>query len=139
MAAALGLLHGHGEIDEEDWQLAGMVMDISAAARASVLATLAALRQRAEEARIRHRVKTERAVDDDTQARAFAAAQRQAVSHVTKHAGAEGCKRRCITQAIAGKYRVDVSIDEVISDALVREYLSVSSDGETYYPGKRTP
>ncbi len=139
VAAALGLLQGHVEIVEEDWQLAGVVMDVSATTRAGVVVTLAAVRERAEEARIRHRVKTERAVDDDSHARAFATAQRQAVNHIAKHAGSEGCRRRCITQAIAGKYRVGVSIDEVISDALAREYLSSSSDGETYFPGKRTP
>ena len=40
IAAALGLLHGHYEITEQDWTLAGTAIAVSDATRASVVAAL---------------------------------------------------------------------------------------------------
>lgn len=137
VAAALGLFNRHVRIDDADWQLAQTVMDVSAQTRADVVAALAEARELEVQQRALRHVITARAVDEDLAARAFAAAQRQAVNHVIKNA-CGGCSRRCITQAIASKYRAGVSVDEVITDAINRDYLTVS-ENVTYVAGKRKP
>jgi len=138
VAAALALLCGEIDVHEWSWQLAEAVMDVSNETRQMIVDTLAAGAARTEEARTKRRVSTELAVEEATAARAFAAAQRQVVNHVLKDA-CGGCKRRCISRAIAGKYRIGLSIDEVLADSVARDYLSVNMTDETYSAGKRTP
>jgi len=137
VAAALALLSGGVEVKDEDWQLAGVIMEVSAQTREQVAEALAELAQQGEHARASRAVHVQQRLDEDANARALAAAQRQAVAHVVKGVCPGGCKRRCVTQAIASKYRIAVSIDEVIANALARDLLVQTDD--VYMPGKRAP
>ena len=139
VAAALALLSGGIEVGDEDWQLAAEVMAISLATRDGVAAVLAEQAARRENGRAERAVRVQQRLDDDAEARAFAAAQRQAVNHVSKHAGVDGCKVRCITQAIAGKYRIGLSLDELLADALARNLMTLSRDGKLYFPNGSAP
>ena len=60
VAAALGLLDGRVEVNDDDWQLAGQVMTVSDATRGRVVEALA--RQRAEANRARGEDEADRAV-----------------------------------------------------------------------------
>jgi len=51
IAAALGILNGHYEVTEEDWELSGHLMRVSDATRGQVVATLAEKKRRANRAR----------------------------------------------------------------------------------------
>jgi hypothetical protein len=59
-ATALALLNGHAHVDDEDWRLAGIVMDVSDATRSSVAGTLRATVK--EQSAARGRADGERAV-----------------------------------------------------------------------------
>jgi hypothetical protein len=73
VATALGLLDQRAGVDEEDWQLAGVIMDVSDQTRAAVVTTLAATEKRRNTAR--GRAEAERAVMVD-EARDEAAVKR---------------------------------------------------------------
>lgn len=137
VAALLALLAGRLDITEDDWRLSGVVLDTSDRVRHSILA---AARDRAAEA---ERSATARvvgravAVATSEETRALNAWSFAIGRHVAKEACDGGCKRRCLTRAVPGKYRDHVTIDAAIDAATEAGWIVV--DGDTYRPGSSRP
>ncbi len=136
VAAALSILSRRMEISQEDWELAGIVMEISDQTRAHCIAMVKVKHEQKDIAWRNRQVETSRAISEAEEKRLFLGAQRQAVNHVIKHMEAEGCTRRCIHNAINSKYRA--GLDEVLADAVARQYLIDEGEGR-WMPGAKTP
>lgn len=138
VAAALAALHGRWAVDLEDWQLAGQVMAVSDATRAEIQAKLAeadAKRERSYAKRLSGRT---RLAADELVQHTFLRVQGVIVRHVERGKCAGGCKRRCITRAVASQDASVVSLDEVLSDAIARQLLDLDDATSIYTRGKGT-
>lgn len=109
VAAALALLHGDLVITEQWWEVAGMVMAVSARVRDDVQAELADAEDRKAMARGRYAHLQDtgrseaavRGVEADARRvwRAVHAHAEGLSAATSKHAPADGCTRRCVTLA----------------------------------------
>lgn len=134
VAASLGFLNGRLNISQEDWELAGTVMDISAATRAYCVQAVADSYEDKERANERRKVREHAAIDEDTAKRSFIAAQRQVISHVGRGKCDGGCNRTCMRSAIAGRHKGALSMDELLADAIARGMLAENEDGRFSVP-----
>lgn len=137
VAGLLALLAGRLDINTDDWRLAGVVLDTSDKVRGQIIA---AARERAAES---ERVQTARvigrniAMASNEEQRALDAWTKAIARHVAKDGCEGGCKRRCLTRAVPGKYRDHVTIDTAIDEAAALGWIIV--DGTTYRPGTSRP
>lgn len=121
VAAILAILDQRMDVNGEDWQLADLVMDTSRNVRRAVENTVTVAERRRIQAAADRHSEREIHVDNKREERAKASATRSVAKVVARHATTaahpEGCTRRCLTNAIAGKHRDFVSLDGVIADA----------------------
>ncbi len=147
-AALLASLDGHAlDVTEQDWHLAGMVMDASDEVADHLrrhLDGLDALRaEQADRRHARRAVVVASTAEADAEARALASASRSAARAVRRHhapggACAEaGCRRGCINQATAHKHRQVVSVDAIAGAAIEAGWIT-ERDGR-YWPGESRP
>lgn len=117
VSGLLAVLDGRAAITAEDWELSGVIWRTSCGVRDALVN-----RQR-HEAIERERVATKKhvarheAVAESEDDRALHSACRSVGRRVHSHAPThpEGsCPRRCVTQAISGKHRQLVTVDQVI-------------------------
>jgi hypothetical protein len=131
VAAALGLLDQRPEVSEEDWQLAGVVMDVSDRTRAAVVAALAAAEKRRNT--VRGRAEADRAVMVD-EARDEAAVKRvkrvilRRLDAVGEEGETDGLLRHAVTSRDRGYAAealarlVDDGIVDVVQSGRVARY-----------------
>lgn len=122
----------------DTWALAGMVLDHSRAVLDHVTAHKAAAQHDEARRRTGAAVAAVLATEDATERRALEACVRSAGRVIRRHAdrgehNGEGCTRRCVAQAMAGKYRQLVTTDDVTSELLARG--AAERDGDKYRPG----
>jgi hypothetical protein len=131
------------DVNDEDWQLAGVIVDTSHRVRQDVETTLDEAQQTKERSATERHLRREIAVDDTKERRALHSAVRSAANVVRRHheAGTHcdpaGCTRSCMTRAIGGKFRALVSVDDVIAEAELLRI--VEPRDERWFPGKATP
>lgn len=143
VATLLALLSRRSHVGSADWKLAGMVMDTSDAVRASIQYALALVARNREQVATAAHVRRELTVDDSREANALRSAagsvgnlvRRHQLQHA--HETEPGCTRNCATKAIAGKHRVLVSVDDVLTEAERRDWIA--ADGERWKPGRKRP
>jgi hypothetical protein len=120
IAAALGLLDGHAEVDDDDWRLAGHLLAVSDAARAEVAETLrlakrAANRGRAESEAERTIIVAERVTED---------AAKRVARGIRKRLRADGrtarSKLRKATSA-RDRHLFDAAVDNLIAAGQIQE------------------
>ena len=139
-SALLAILDGRYSITVEDWALARVIWDTSCAVRDAVAEYSHRQATRAELARTAAVVRRQRALDDDVDERAMAAAMRSVAGRVRRHAATHDdgcCTRRCITNALPGRVRGLVSLDHVI-ERLIGAYLITAPTTDRYQPGRRS-
>lgn len=143
IAALLGILDGRLDVNMEDWKLADLIWLASREVRRGVertLITTSAAKDRAGALRVAHREMT---IEDTKAHRALISASRSVGNIVARHAGTgghtdpAGCIQRCLARAIGSKYRVLVSVDEAIEEAIRNGW--VEGDGGRFIPGKSRP
>ncbi|CAN5601300.1 hypothetical protein BH24ACT5_BH24ACT5_17360 [soil metagenome] len=133
VAALFGIIDGRNDIDDEDWWLAGRVLEHSIAVRSSIiqLARLDAVAE--EDAAIARHIRREHRVADSTERKALESAAWSAARRV---AGADKPVNRSeLTRAMAGKHRQLVTVDAVIDHAESKEWIVWSDDGWTIGKG----
>lgn len=137
VAGLLALLAGRLNIDTDDWRLAGVVLDTSDRVRASIIANAQARAVVAERDATAKVIGRAFAVASSEERRALDAWAKAIGRHVVKGACEGGCKRRCLTRSVPGKYRDHVTIDTAIDEAVELGWIAV--DGDTYRPGASQP
>jgi hypothetical protein len=143
-AALLALLDHRLALDDDDWRLAGIILDTSRRVRGQVEGTIAWLADRKEQAASDRHARREIHVEDTKAERALRSAARSVANVVHKHADRDaheqqggGCTKRCLTHAIAGKHRDFVTVDQAADEAERSRWISASSDRWT--PGQSRP
>lgn len=137
VAGLLALLAGRLDIDAEDWQLAGVVLDASDRVRTSIQASAAAVARlqehRATERMVQRTLRVEQSTDD----RALDVMARAVARHVHKAACPGGCRRRCLSRSTPSKYRSAVTVDQAIEEAEARGWIV--SEHDAFLPGAGRP
>lgn len=142
-AAALALLDQRTDIDEQDWQLAGVLMTVSDRTRAGVQATISAELGRRNDARgeaeARRAAVVSDRLDERATARALAAILRCVQGHADRPGHEHGCRRRCLRQACNPRFRD--SIDAAITRAVDAGQLIAepAKQGGLHYTRGKTP
>lgn len=144
VAALLALLEGGLEVGVREWDLAGMVVDVSARVRNSIQAQLAAASRRKETETNERLARRDAHVEATRAARSLQAASRSVGNVVVKHRDegkhvdlGGGCARSCLTTSIGSKYRQVVTVDDAIEEAVLRGWLE--GVGERWVPGPSRP
>lgn len=143
IAGLLAILEQRLDVTDDDWALAGLVIDTSTKVRVAVEGAIEAVIAAKERAAKERRADTELHVDDKVTERALTSASRSAARVVHRHSekgehDGEGCTRRCLTQAMANKHRQAVGSDEPIEEAERNEWITPSKEGR-WTPGKAVP
>jgi hypothetical protein len=137
-AALLALLDQRLEVNGEDWGLAGQLVDTSRAVRLAVQSTLSGAEIARNQAIGRRLAIQQETTQRSLAERALRSASRSVGRVVRRHKHeVEGCPRRCLTQAVGGKYRELVSLDDIIDEAYRLEWIDVR--GERFVPGASIP
>lgn len=137
VAALLAALEERRTVTNEDWHLAGQVLDSSDRVRATIQHEALRAAMRAEEAGTARAVRRAQVLDHDADQRALGVMARAIARHVHRKRCPEGCRRRCLTQATPGKYRAIVGIDEAIAEAESLQWIEATDD--TFRPGPARP
>ena len=140
VAAALALLDGRMDVEADDWALAGAILTTSRNVRRSVEAVIAAAEVRREAALTERHARRELYVERTKENEALTSACKSAARVVTRHAKSkehdgEGCTKRCMTQAMAGKHRKLVDVEDVIAEAERSRWIE--RDGDRWKPGRK--
>ena len=140
VAATLALLDGRMDVSEDDWVLAGLIIATSRRVRRSVEAVVAAAEVRREAAMTERHARRELYVERSKENEALTSACKSAARAVVRHAKAkehdgEGCTKRCMTQAMAGKHRKLVDVEDVIAEAERSRWIE--RDGDRWKPGRK--
>jgi len=111
LAAALAVLDGRVDVNTEDWKLARMIIATSRGVQRWMLRRVAAMNQRQADA-ANHRA-ADRA-EKETVGRAAATADLNRIAavigrHVHRHGEDDGCRTRCITQAVRSNDRQEMT------------------------------
>lgn len=113
VAAALGLLHGRAEVDDEDWTLAGTVMAISDATRASVVAALAAKAREMNRARAEAEAERTVLVGERVEDAAVKRVARNVTRHLERNSSLSANELRRVIAA-RDRQRLDVVIEQLL-------------------------
>lgn len=132
VAALLALMEHRMEVSEEDWDLAGVIVDTSAEVRSYVQAELRAEAEAEEVARLKRQVRRDAASEAGETSRALASA---AISVGRKVRKLGRATRRDLSQSIAGRHRKLVTVDDVIERAEADG--TITRDGDHWVPGTR--
>jgi hypothetical protein len=131
-AAHLALFAGRQDINDEDWQLGGVVMDTSDAVRRWVMERSAETRQKIEEGRTqsnaRRHVLAAQAVADDAHERAVIGGAK-AIARRAHKCKPEKLTTRDMTQATAGSHRQEAGIDEMAERAEAMHWVRLVDGG----------
>jgi hypothetical protein len=127
-SALLALLDGRLGVNGEDWQLAGRIVDTSAAVRAGVTATVKTLAVVENDKAGKRLAYREEAGERVRVERAFAgwltAIERVGRRHADGSAHTErGCVPRCFSRAVNSRYRSLVTVDEALDRAVAGRVL----------------
>ena len=117
VTGALALLEGRQGASEDDWRLAGTVLDNSDEVRRWVQDSIESVTVERRQAEGRRAAARQAQVEADQERRAFDSAVRSVANRANRDTSAM-VTRRDLTQAIAGKYRSLVDLDEVIDKAV---------------------
>ncbi len=133
VAALLALLDRRLELADEDWQLAGIVMDTSRTVRTQVQEAVASTHMVREADFTQRQVRREAASEEAAYRRALASAAGSVAKKVAREGSAT---RRTLARAISGKHRqlgvtVDDAIDRAVEDGTIRP------DGDQWVTGRR--
>lgn len=128
IAGLFAILDGNRtDVTDDDWTLAGILLDYSDAVRASVLRQLSAEDTRKENAATAKAVTRNRVLSDAEEHRAFDAALRAVARKAAANAG-QTFTRGDLSRAVASKHRQLVTMEDVISKAVEKGYLGVTAD-----------
>lgn len=144
VATLLALLDARLQVTCDDWELAGLVVTTSARVRSSIEDHLSVVnRKRENEATERH-VRRDKKLDTSRTERALDSATRSIGKVVLRHyrdnqhldKGGR-CSRTCLSQAVAGKHRKLIVVDDAIDQAIRLEWIVAARDG--WQPGSSAP
>lgn len=150
VAALLGALDGRNDVNDDDWALAKVVMARSNETRATVEASLVAVRARESDQRAESAAKVAVVSEGRKRDALTWRVARSVAKHVRGHQAdaSAGCTQACIWKAIASRDRKSVSFDEVVGLAAEAGWIRretrahAQRDATTvtaYYPGKEQP
>ncbi len=139
-AGVLALLDHRMDVTEDDWNLAGMVVETSRNVRSHVVNTVdAATRRRSEAAAELHSAR-ELHVDRKRVENAKASATKTVANIVRRHAKAQehegGCTRRCLSIAMSGRQRDYIQAEEAAALAEAEMWLE-QRDGQWFVGPER--
>lgn len=135
VAGLLAIVEGRTHINADDWRLAGVVTETSRRVRGRVIDVHAAMTEQDQRRRNASAASRELHVDRVVEEEALWKMAATIGRHVHRH-GVD-CKRRCCTQATAGKNRERASFDDALHMAVAEEWIV--ADGDIYRPGPVTP
>ena len=124
----LALLEGRQGASEDDWRLAGMVLDNSDDVRQWVRDSVASVVLEARAAEGRRAAARQAEVESDQERRAFDSAVRSVVNRANRDTSVV-VSRRELSRAVAGKHRALVDLEEVIDKAVSTGGITPSGDG----------
>lgn len=124
----LALLEGRQAASEDDWRLAGVVMDNSDDVRRWVQDNIASAVLEARAAEGRKAAARQAQVEADQERRAFDSAVRSVANRANRSPG-EVVSKRDLRHAVAGKHRALVDLDEVIANVVADGHMTPSGDG----------
>jgi hypothetical protein len=145
VAAGLAILDRRTDVNDEDWALAGYVMDTSSAVRTDIVnraAHAAAERERAATAKL---IRRGQAIDDATVNKTVERAARTIARHVHKWATDPDhgpCSVRCLRHAVRSTDRAQLSADltEAIETAIAHAWIvDHGVQRGSYMPGPEHP
>ena len=138
ISAMLAILDGRGDVTVEDWNWSRVVWNTSCSVRAGMM------KHGKDEARRvetdKREVMASRAVHIDMAKERYAASLSQAIGNAARHVQRQkcegGCKRKCITNSIAGAVRKQVDMDILFARLIAEGYVSGPNSNGIYVPGK---
>lgn len=130
VACILGLLDGRLGANDEDWEIAGLIMARSAHTRAAVEATLAQRRKdeghgRAE-AEAYKQIHVQERVAEQATNRASKAIGRHLHRH---HRDGSECPKKCYLSAVGGRYRKEADLDAAVTMAIDHGWVKLHERG----------
>jgi hypothetical protein len=128
IAGLLAALEERKHITEEDWLLAGVAWTTSQAVRESLLAEARTEAAAKEVAGHNRAARRELVIEEARADKARRNAIKAMAMHVSRGACKDGCKRRCVTNAIASRDRQLLDVDEVIKAAIDQKRLQREGD-----------
>ena len=137
VAGLLAVLDGRTNINDQDWELAGIFQRVSHHVRAVVLAAVAIEQRKIDEAHTARHVAREGAVIDDQVGRAIERMAKAIGRHVHREQCEDGCKQRCVSRATAGTDRALAVITDAVDRAIELKWIRV--DGDAFLPGEARP
>jgi len=144
VAALLALLDSRVDVNEEDWHLAEIVLDVSRRVRQETEGALVKVERSREVASSDRQARREMRIEGSKAERAMTSATRSVGRLVVRHASQKhhvdqggGCTRRCLTNAIAGEHRKIVALADVVEVATSNGWIR--ADGERWLPGESRP
>src|SRR5690606_6329574 len=122
-------------VHDDDWRLAGTVLDTSKTVVTRVLRSLQRADRQREATQIERQVRLEAASEAGAYQRALAASAASVARKVHRDGKAD---RRTLARAIAGRYRqLGVTVDDAIARAVEDGLIKAENGG--WVPGRRTP
>lgn len=136
VAALIGYLDNRNDVNPDDWELAGIVMETSRAVRQWVI-DIARQRALADEmASHRRAARREEIVTDHVTQHALSGASKAIARRVHRSNG-DPVQRQHLSQAIAGKHRKIITVDDAIAEAERLHWIVPSDAG--WLPGEAKP
>jgi|DEB0MinimDraft_3_1074331.scaffolds.fasta_scaffold04975_4 hypothetical protein len=128
VAGVLALLDGRREVNEDDWNLAGIYRRHSNLVRQILLETIALSERKKEEALTARLLRREQAVAEDASKHAVEKMARSIARHVERAACAEPCTKRCMSRSTASRDRQMANVDDAIEHALSMKWIRRAGD-----------
>ena len=117
VAGLFAIADGRGDINTEDWELAGHVGDVSTQTRQQVVEHLKTEARKQHEARSDREARTAIVVDEKRRERFDGRIAKTIARHVHKHRAENGCTKHCIRPALASRDRKDADLETSASIA----------------------
>lgn len=142
-AALLAVLDDRLDVELDDWELAGVIAGVSRRIRHQVEGTLTVVARLKEQARADRQAHLEIHVESSKEAKALASATKTMANVVIRHhengehEEPAGCNRTCLRNAVAGKHKAVISVDDAITEAQHRGFIA-AHDGR-WIPGDARP
>lgn len=131
VACLLGLLDGRLGANDEDWEIAGIIMERSAHTRAAVEATLAQRRKDEGRGRAEAEAYKQIHVAERVAEQATNRASKAIGRHVHRHHGdGSQCPKNCYVSAVGGRYRKDADLDQAVAMAVDHGWVRVQERGD---------
>lgn len=144
VAGLLAILDRRANVNDDDWHLAGIAIVTSRSVRRSVETALLKVEAGKETASAARSARREISVEQTKAEQAMVTASRAVARVVERHdergqhkEQGGGCVRSCLNQAISGKHRELVTLDDVIDRAEDNGWIS-NTEGR-WHPGESRP